>query len=279
MENYSVVRNLFSKSFDMGKVLMNGTLSYFHTNSGRRQYMYQAALWGGIASLSLFFGALIGIYLKIPKKITAFIMAFGTGLIIGSATFDLLSEAEGNADILQITAMFLLGAGIFTLFELWISKKGGSQRKRSKKNPHNHSGLAIYTGTLMDAIPESIIIGVSFLGSQSVQWVFIAAIFISNFPEALSSSIGLKLDNYSPKKILTLWGSVVVISSLSALAGYIFLRNAPESTAFIIGAFGAGGLLAMVSSTMLPEAFEEGGPVVGFISASGIILSYIFTNL
>ncbi|WP_175991415.1 ZIP family metal transporter [Bacillus sp. Marseille-Q1617] len=241
--------------------------------------MFQAALWGGAASLSLFLGALIGIFFKIPKRITAFIMAFGTGLIIGSATFDLLSEAAGNANIIHITAMFLLGAAIFTAFELWISKKGGSQRKRSKKNPHDHSGLAIYIGTLMDAIPESIIIGVSFLGSQSIQWVFIAAIFISNFPEALSSSIGLKLDRYSTKKILILWGSVVVVSSLSSLLGYTFLQDAPESTEYIIGAFGAGGLLAMVSSTMLPEAFEDGGPLVGFLSAAGIILSYIFTNL
>jgi zinc transporter, ZIP family len=241
--------------------------------------LYQAALWGGIASLSLFFGALVGILFTIPKRITAFIMAFGTGLIIGSATFDLLSEAKGKADLLSITSMFLVGAAIFTVFELWISRKGGSQRKRSKKNPNNHSGLAIYIGTLMDAIPESIIIGISFLGNQSIQWVFIIAIFISNFPEALSSSIGLKLDQYSTRKILILWGSVVVVSSLSSLLGYTLLQNAPESTEYIIGAFGAGGLLAMVSSTMLPEAFEEGGPVVGFISALGIILSYIFTNL
>ncbi|MFL8938515.1 ZIP family metal transporter [Rossellomorea oryzaecorticis] len=239
----------------------------------------QAALWGGVASLSLFLGALLGIHFKIPKKITAFIMAFGTGLIIGSATFDLLSEAGGNANILHITIMFLAGAAVFTLFELWINKKGGSQRKRSQKNPHGHSGLAIYIGTLMDAIPESIIIGISFLGGQSVQWVFIIAIFISNFPEALSSSIGLKLDSYSTKKILVLWGSVVIVSSLSALLGYVFLEGAPESTEYIIGAFGAGGLLAMVSSTMLPEAFEEGGPIVGFVSALGIILSFIFTNI
>ncbi|WP_456274636.1 ZIP family metal transporter [Bacillus sp. AK031] len=241
--------------------------------------MFQAALWGGITSLSLFIGALMGIYLKIPKKIVAYIMAFGTGLIIGSATFDLLSEAQGNAYLLLITLMFLLGALIFTIFEMIIAKKGGNERKRSKKNPHGHAGLAIYVGTIMDAIPESIIIGVSFIGTQPIQWVFILAIFISNLPESLSSSIGLKMDDYSVRKILFLWGSVVVLSSLSSMLGYIFLQGASESISYLIGAFGAGGLMAMVSSTMLPEAFEQGGPVVGFISSVGIILSYILTNL
>jgi zinc transporter, ZIP family len=241
--------------------------------------MFQAALWGGIASLSLLIGALMGIFLHIPKKVVAFIMALGTGLIIGSATFDLLSEAEGKADLMYLVSMFLLGALIFTLFEMFLSKKGGSERKRSKKNPHGHSGLAIYVGTIMDAIPESIIIGVSFIESQSMQWVFIIAIFISNLPESLSSSIGFKLDQYSTKKIIYLWGSVVILSSLSSMLGYVFLQDAPESTSYIIGAFGAGGLLAMVSSTMMPEAYEEGGPIVGFLSSFGIILSFILTHI
>ncbi|WP_201715103.1 ZIP family metal transporter [Rossellomorea arthrocnemi] len=241
--------------------------------------MFQAALWGGIASLSLLIGAFMGIFLHIPKKVVAFIMALGTGLIIGSATFDLLSEAEGKADLMYLMSMFLLGALIFTLFEMFLSKKGGSERKRSRKNPHGHSGLAIYVGTIMDAIPESIIIGVSFIESQSMQWVFIIAIFISNLPESLSSSIGFKLDQYSTKKIIYLWGSVVILSSLSSMLGYVFLQDAPESTSYIIGAFGAGGLLAMVSSTMMPEAYEEGGPIVGFLSSFGIILSFILTHI
>ncbi|MCA0148072.1 MULTISPECIES: ZIP family metal transporter [Rossellomorea] len=241
--------------------------------------MFQAALWGGVASLSLLIGAFMAIFFHIPKKVVAFIMALGTGLIIGSATFDLLSEAEGKADLVYLISMFLLGALIFTLFEMFISKKGGSERKRSKKNPHGHSGLAIYVGTIMDAIPESIIIGVSFIESQSMQWVFIIAIFISNLPESLSSSIGLKLDHYSTKKILYLWGSVVILSSFSSLLGYTLLQNAPESTSYIIGAFGAGGLLAMASSTMMPEAYEEGGPIVGFLSSLGIILSFVLTHM
>ncbi|RIW37321.1 ZIP family metal transporter [Bacillus salacetis] len=241
--------------------------------------MFQAALWGGFASLSLFIGAIAGIYLRIPRRITAYIMALGTGLIIGSATFDLLSEAQGKANLILITSMFLLGALVFTVFEIVISRKGGNERKRSKKNPHGHAGLAIYFGTLMDAIPESIIIGISFIGSQPIQWVFIFSIFISNLPESLSSSIGLRKDGYGARKILFLWGSVVVLSSVSSMLGFLFLQGSSESVSYLIGAFGAGGLLAMVSSTMLPEAFEQGGPIVGFVSSMGIILSFILTNL
>ncbi|MBM7694209.1 ZIP family zinc transporter [Peribacillus deserti] len=241
--------------------------------------MLNAALWGGFASLSLFFGSLIALYFNLPKRVIGFIMAFGTGILIGTSCFDLLDEAVEKSGILTTSLIFLLGSAVFMLAELFINKKGGSHRKRSTKKPENHSGLAIYLGTVMDAIPESIVIGISTIASGSVNLVFIAAIFISNFPESLSSSAGLRDDGYSKGKILTLWGSVVIVSAVSSVLGYVFLKNSPEAVIASIGAFGAGGLVAMVCSTMLPEAFEEGGPIVGFIASVGLIVSLFFTYL
>jgi ZIP family zinc transporter len=34
----------------------------------------------------------------------------------------------------------------------------------------------------------------------------------------------------------------------------------------------------MVASTMMPEAFEEGGPIVGLLSALGLLCSYILSS-
>ncbi|MBM7584096.1 ZIP family zinc transporter [Bacillus pakistanensis] len=241
--------------------------------------MVSAALWGGLASISLLIGALMGIYLKIPKIYIAFIMAFGTGILIGAATFDLLLHALHESGIVLAGISFLIGALVFTIVEVMLNKKGGSDRKRSKKNPTGHSGMAIYAGTLLDAIPESIIIGVSLLSNSHVNWLFVVAIFISNLPESLSSSVGLKLDHYSNRKILGLWTSVVIVSSICSLIGYVFLKNASEQFLTSIGAFGAGALISMVCTTMLPEAFEESGPIVGFITSLGLIFSLFLTQI
>jgi ZIP family zinc transporter len=236
-----------------------------------------AAMWGGIAGSSLLLGALVGIYKEIPTKISAFVMAFGTGVLIGAATFELLSDAIKEGGILYPSIGFLLGSTLFIMVELFIRKKGGHERKRSRGNPPGHSGMAIFVGTVIDAIPESVIIGVSLIGSKSISWVIVIAIFISNFPEAMSSSIGLKKNGYHKGKIVFLWLLVMVLSSVSSLLGFILID--PSSTLFItaIGAFAAGGIFAMVSSTMLPEAFEEGGPIVGYISALGLLTSLILT--
>lgn len=234
-------------------------------------------MWGAIAGSSLVLGALLGIFKRIPNKVSAYVMAFGTGVLIGAATFELLTNAVKDGGILFPSLGFLGGSTLFIVVELIIMKKGGHERKRSKMSPSNHSGMAIFIGTVIDAIPESVIIGVSLLEHHTVSWLIVIAIFVSNFPEGLSSSIGLKKDGYAKKKILFLWMVVMVLSSLSALLGYVLID--PTSTRLVttIGAFAAGGIFAMVSSTMLPEAFEEGGPIVGFISAIGLLCSLILT--
>ncbi len=240
--------------------------------------MLEAAIWGAVASLSLMFGSIIGLIYNIPVKVNAYLMALGTGVLIGASSFDLLMESMEKSGIKRTAIAFLGGALLFTVIELILYKKGGTNRKRSSGNTPAHSGIAIFIGTLMDAIPESLIIGLSLIVSNHVDILFIVAIFISNFPEALSSTVGLKKDGYQKRRIFLLWSSVVLISALSSLIGYSFLAHASEIVIASIEAFGAGGLIAMVCSTMLPEAYQKGGPVVGFISCAGLMIALALTS-
>ena len=241
--------------------------------------MWSAALWGGIAGSAVFLGAIVGIFFHMKKNYIGYIMAFGTGTLIGAASFELLNKSVDRGGILVTTVGFIMGASLFTIVDILIAKKGGKERKRSKENPKNHSGLAIFVGTVIDAIPESMIIGVSLIGGHQVSWLLVVAIFISNFPEGLSSSTGLRKDGYSNKKILILWFLVFILSIASSLIGYFFFQQASVKLVASISAFAAGAIVAMVSSTMMPEAYEEGGPVIGFIAAVGLIVSLILTKI
>ncbi|USK28076.1 ZIP family metal transporter [Metabacillus hrfriensis] len=241
--------------------------------------MLQAAMWGAFAGSSILLGALLGIYKEIPRKVLGFIMSFGTGVLIGAASFELLRESVDDGGLLAASGGFIFGSLTFTVCELLITNKGGSDRKRSKQNPDNHSGVSIFIGTVIDAIPESVIIGVSLLQENTVSFLMVTAVFISNFPEGLSSSVGLRKDGYSKKKILFMWLIVLLLSSLSSFLGFSLLQNADTAVIAFIGAFAAGGIIAMVASTMMPEAFEEGGPIVGLIASLGVLASLILSNL
>ncbi|CAM3868330.1 ZIP family metal transporter [Mesobacillus zeae] len=241
--------------------------------------MWQAALWGGIAGSAVLLGAIAGILFNIRRNIIGAIMAFGTGVLIGAASFELLADSVNEGGLAATVAGFLAGALIFTVVDILLSRKGGKERKRSREGSRNSTGLAIFFGTVFDAIPESVILGVSLLESKSVSWLLVAAIFISNIPEGMSSSVGLKKDGYSNRKILILWLVVLALSAVSSFAGYILLADASPVLIGGIGAFAAGGVVSMVSSTMMPEAYEEGGPIVGLIAASGLLCSLVLSHL
>ncbi|MGV2622554.1 ZIP family metal transporter [Halobacillus sp. ACCC02827] len=240
--------------------------------------MWTAAFWGGVAGSAVFIGSLVGLFFTMKKSWIGAIMAFGTGVLIGAASFELLLDSIHEGGLKTTTLGFLGGALLFTIVEFVLARKGGKERKRSRENPQGSSGMAIFFGTIIDAIPESVIIGVSLLEGGGVSWLLVIAIFISNFPEGLSSSVGLKKDGYSNRKILFLWGVVLVLSALSSLTGYVFLEGASDGLIAFIGAFAAGGVIAMVTAAMMPEAYEEGGAAVGFIASVGLLCSLILTH-
>lgn len=241
--------------------------------------MWSALLWGGIAGSAVLLGAIVDLLFSIKKRIIGYVMSFGTGVLIGAAVYELLGDSARDGGLLSTSAGFLAGAAVFTGLDFLLSKRGGSGRKRSATDAHSAAGMAIFIGTVMDAIPESLMIGASILEEKGVSWLLVIAIFISNIPEGLSSTSGLKKSGYRKKTILSLWLSVLIVSALSSWLGYMLLDGASEKVMASISSFAGGGIIAMVASTMMPEAYEEGGPAVGFIASMGLLASLILDHI
>jgi zinc transporter, ZIP family len=240
--------------------------------------MWSSVFGGGVSGSAVLLGALAAVLLPIKKNIIGYIMAFGTGVLIGAATYELLGQSVNDGGIKATSIGFLSGAAIFTLLDFLVSRKGAINRKRSN-NRSKEAGLAIFIGTVMDAIPESIMIGASLVGGGTVSWLLVIAIFISNIPEGLSSTTGLLKSNYSKKKIFILWFTVLIISALSSLGGFLFLDHASEAVMATMASFAAGGIIAMIASTMMPEAYEDGGPITGMLAALGLLVSLILDSI
>ncbi|HEX7063452.1 MAG TPA: ZIP family metal transporter [Bacillales bacterium] len=247
--------------------------------------MWNAVLWGGIAGSATLLGALTIMLFSIRSSIIGYIMALGTGALIGATAYELLGDAVELSGFKEAAFGFLGGALVFTIFDYMVSNKGGQKRKssdgsaESMSSSASNSGLAILIGTIMDAIPESAMIGLSLAGGGTVSFALVVAIFISNFPEGLSSTVGLKKSGFSRNKIMMMWVVVLLISALSALGGAALLESASNSVKAVMSAFAGGGIIAMVASTMMPEAYNEGGPSVGFITAAGVFIALVLHHL
>ncbi|MGD2183495.1 cyclic nucleotide-binding domain-containing protein [Lusitaniella coriacea] len=131
--------------------------------------------------------------------------------------------------------------------------------------------LAIVVGTLIDNIPESIVIGLN-VGNSHLSWSFLLAVFISNFPEALASADGMKRSGQPTVQILGLWMAIVGLSGFVAVAGYSLQGLAAPSAIALIQSIAGGAMLGMLASTMMPEAYELGGSSVTFSTIFGFLL-------
>ena len=76
-----------------------------------------------------------------------------------------------------------------------------------------------------------------------------------------------------------MWSGIVAVSVAAAALGYLIVDNVSGATGAFISAFAAGALLAMIASTMAPEAYKKSGRLVGLATTLGFILAVGLTSL
>lgn len=230
---------------------------------------------GGAA---LLVGAVLGLYAGASRRLMALVMALGAGVLLSSVAFELMDEAYRVGGLDASASGLLLGAAVFFLADREVNRRDGGRRK----NPGDQQGgsaAAIAIGALLDGIPESAAIGIGLIEGGGVGIALVAAVFLSNVPEGLSSAAGMKSAGRSTAHILGLWGAVTLASTLAALLGYLLLAGASGNVVAAIQAFAAGAILTMLASTMMPEAYEEGGPMVGVVTTVGFLLAFVLSRV
>lgn len=244
----------------------------------------QAGLWGLFSGGALLIGAAIGYRVQLSNRRIAGIMAFGAGVLISALCFELMEEAFKEGGLHAAIIGFAAGAIVYSAANWGLGFYGAKHRKRSKvqhasQEETDSSGAAIAVGALLDGIPESIAIGLSLLAGSGVSLVTVAAIFISNIPEGISSSAGMKRSGRSAGFIFGVWGMIALVSGLAALVGYSVFGGFSHEIRATTTATAAGAILAMIADTMLPEAFEGAHNLSGLITAAGFLCAFALSMM
>jgi ZIP family zinc transporter len=241
-----------------------------------------AFAWGLVSSSSLVIGAVIAFLFRIPLRVIGLIMGFGAGVLISAVAFDLIEEA-----LAESTGHGYIAAGVFAgclVFfggDRLIEKLGGGDRKdptgaegEGAAEGGGGSSLSIVLGTVLDGIPESLVIGLTIFKGGAVGIAYLVAVFISNLPESISASSGLLASGWSKGKVLGMWIGIALISASASVVGYVLFQDAsPDILAFVL-AFAGGAILTMLANTMMPEAFEHGGKLVGIMVTLGFAIAF-----
>lgn len=246
----------------------------------------QAGAWGLLSGSALLLGALVGWFVPMSRRVIAGIMAFGAGVLISALSFELMDEAWNRGGFTPVAAGFFGGAFAYTLANKLVAVWGAKHRKRSDpserkkdKRSNDDNGAALAVGALLDGIPESIVIGVSMLRGGAVGLVAVVAVFLSNIPEGLSSSAGMKAEGRKLIFVLALWGGIAFVSGAASLVGYLAFDGMPSAIVAAVQATAAGAILSMVVDTMVPEAFEGTHDYAGIIAVAGFLAAFALSRM
>ncbi len=300
-------------------------------------YIAWAFILGGMCSVSLLIGALLGIYFKMPKRIIGLMAAFGAGALLSALAIELVSpsidaftraasaelRAQEIRNFFHLVEGALAGGILFVLLDWLLIEHGGYLRKtasliskimmerahlpqhhtqplptahelKQKHEGHDNAAVAIWLGNLLDGLPESFVVGTVLMatvatqlqaGSPVVFWevlpyTLLAGLFLSNLPEALSSSAQMRMQGMSVQRILTMWLSLVLMTGFSAAFGAMMGEWVPHHAMVFIEGVAAGAMLTMICAAMLPEAAHLAPPNwVGLATLTGFFSALMFKVL
>lgn len=168
------------------------------------------------------------------------------------------------------------------------------KNSKNKKKNHEGSPMAVWLGILLDGIPESLVIGAGMMGLISglsttgdevrflnvIPYALIAGLFLSNFPEALSSSANMKKQGMGDIKVFMMWFALMVMTAIGAGVGYSVAGYLDHTWVIFLEGLAAGAMLTMIAAAMIPEAVLLGkGNSVGLSVLAGFLAALLFKLL
>lgn len=244
--------------------------------------MTKLILFSALSALALVAGAGAGAYLKMTKRTLGRFAAFGSGVLICALTIGLMDEAFGLGGFDAIISGFFLGGICFIIGDYLIHMAGGRRHKKHlvfNNSGSGTNGLAITLGAIMDGIPESIALGIAIFMGEATGLLMMVAIVLSNFPEAISSVLGLLKSGYKSGRIVLLWALVGSLMFIVAIGSYFFLHDISLNSLGFAEAFAAGAILAMLADGMMPEAYREGGLSTGLMTVLGFLVAFVVAKV
>jgi ZIP family zinc transporter len=240
--------------------------------------VWAALFWGGATSASLFIGQALASPLEKRDDITGLIMGFGAGTLLSAVAYELVPQSSLSHG-LGIGAAFFLGAIVYFVVDRIIDGAGGADRQDiGGDEAVNGSGVAMFLGALLDGIPEAFILGITVAAGTGVSVAFVTAVFLSNVPQGVAGTSALTKAGATTRHITRMWAALTMTCALVAALGYAAAHHT-HLTGLYSEAFAGGAVLTMLADSMMPEAFENGGRVVGLVTVLGYLLTAVLSKV
>ena len=230
--------------------------------------MITALLIGAVASSALVVGALLGSTWSPPKEVTGVLLAFASGALISALAFELFDEAFALGGAARSGLGLLAGAGVFVALDTALDRHVGRQ-----DGARSGVGWALLAAVTLDGIPENLALGTSLVEGTSL--ALLVAIFFSNLPEAVVGAIAMRREGRRRPTVIRTWLACGALLALAVVVGRTLAEPLSADVLSVALGFAGGAVLASLADTVMPEAFDNGGPFVAFATTAGFFLSFV----
>lgn len=220
--------------------------------------MVEALLVGAAAQSSLLIAAMAVYLVTIPTRVVGQLAGFGAGALLAAASFQLVPEAQESLGSVAISLWLLVGAAVYVVADTLIERRFGES-----------GAMGIVVGNINDALPESLIFGIQLGTGLVVSPALAVSVWVSNVPQVMPPAADLRADGWSRSRQALLWGVVVVTAGVFAAVGYGLAQAMTDVNGAGLAAFTVGGLITMLTTSMIPFAYREGGVPAGVWAVVG----------
>src|ERR671911_266013 len=187
--------------------------------------VWAALALGSCSSVGLLVGAIAGSFSRMPHRPVAIAMSVGAGLVLAGVSLKVAADAIRVTGPMPAALALLLGAAAFSASNALLASFGAAHRKRCgdciqqpTERQQAGSGVAIALGNALDAVPETIVLGIA-LRDGVVPLALVFAFPVGNLPEALSSTAGMRFAGRSYTYVFLLWTTIAIGAAVAIAAG------------------------------------------------------------
>jgi zinc transporter, ZIP family len=209
-------------------------------------------------------GVLIGLAREWPRQAVGLVLGFGAGALISAVSFELVEDGVEVGGGLALAIGLAVGAlSYYAGAGLLASRMGGAS-----------TGTALALGAFLDGIPEQAVLGIGLASGEGVSVGLLAAIFVSNLPEAVGSASDMEAGGESHARIRRLWLGIGAVCALATPIGFAIADTASGELQGGINGFAAGALIVMLVDSMIPDATRQAGRTTGLVTAAGFAVAF-----
>ena len=225
--------------------------------------MLEALGYGALAACSLLIGAWVGLTGELDRRAVGLVLGFGAGALISSVSFELAEDGVRIGGGASVGIGLAVGALTYYVCDGLVERSSGG----------GDTGNALALGAFLDGIPEQLVLGIGIATGEGVSVGLLGAIFVSNLPEAIGASNGMRAAGRRRPTILRLWLAVTIVLTLATVLGFGIADNASDKLLGGVNGFAAGALLVMLVDSMIPEAAQKAGRPAGLVTALGFAVA------